>query len=53
MKLSSFATVDILARISKSGEAARQSGDLVGEVKQLAVRQQDQPVNVTISTIVP
>ncbi|NIN37133.1 MAG: c-type cytochrome biogenesis protein CcmI [Gammaproteobacteria bacterium] len=53
MKLSSFTTVDILARISKSGAAARQSGDLVGEVKQLTVNQQEDPVSLTISTVVP
>jgi cytochrome c-type biogenesis protein CcmH len=53
MKLSSFATVDILARISKSGAAAPQSGDLVGEVKQLAVNQLENPVSLTISTVIP
>lgn len=53
MKLSSFTTVDILARVSKSGAAAPQSGDLVGEVKQLAVNQLENPVSLTISTVIP
>jgi len=37
MKLSNFGEVKVLARISKSGEAVTQSGDLIGTVEKVTV----------------
>lgn len=37
MKLSSFEQVKLLARISKSGDAMQQSGDLIGVIEQVAL----------------
>jgi cytochrome c-type biogenesis protein CcmH len=37
MKLSNFGEVKLLARISKSGQAVKQPGDLIGTVENAAV----------------
>lgn len=37
MKLSNFEQVKLLARISKSGDATQQSGDLIGTIEQIAL----------------
>jgi cytochrome c-type biogenesis protein CcmH len=37
MKLSNFGEVKLLARISKSGQAVKQAGDLIGTVENAAV----------------
>lgn len=52
MSLSSFGTVKIGARISRSGNAIAQSGDLLGEVEGVAVATSEGVV-VTISRKIP
>ncbi len=52
MKLSNFEEVTVIARISKSGSAALQTGDLQGQVSPVKVGQQQQ-VNVLINEVVP
>ena len=52
MKLSNFTEVVVGARISKSGNAMPQAGDLQGEVSPIAPGQQD-VVKVVIDTIRP
>jgi cytochrome c-type biogenesis protein CcmH len=52
MKLSNFKEVAILARISTSGLATEQAGDLKGEVSPVKLGEQDK-VEVTINQIVP
>jgi cytochrome c-type biogenesis protein CcmH len=37
MKLSNFADVKLLARISKSGNAMKQTGDLIGVLESVTV----------------
>jgi cytochrome c-type biogenesis protein CcmH len=37
MKLSNFSTVKLLARISKSGNAMKQPGDLIGVIEDVTV----------------
>jgi cytochrome c-type biogenesis protein CcmH len=51
MKLSSFAEVVVVARVSKSGSAAPQSGDLLGTTS--AVKLGASGVKVSIDTVVP
>lgn len=52
MKLSNFPTVNILARISKSGQAMPQSGDIQGQFGPLTV-QGAKPVTVVIDKVIP
>jgi cytochrome c-type biogenesis protein CcmH len=52
MRLSNYSEVRIRARISKSGNAKPQSGDLYGELSPVAVEGQD-PVHITISERIP
>lgn len=52
MRLSNFTEVRIGARISKSGDAKPQSGDLYGERSPVAV-DADEPVQITISKQLP
>lgn len=51
MKLSKFSEVIVIARVSKSGGAAPQSGDLQGQTS--AVKVGATGVNVTIESVVP
>lgn len=51
-KLSNFKTVNVSARISRSGRAERQSGDLIGEANGVNVGD-SVDVNLTINTAVP
>ncbi|MCK4708081.1 MAG: c-type cytochrome biogenesis protein CcmI [Gammaproteobacteria bacterium] len=50
MKLSSFSVVDIGARISKSGSAIGQSGDLEGLIKSVSLNKMSE-VNIVIDSI--
>ncbi|EDN68041.1 TPR repeat containing protein [Beggiatoa sp. PS] len=52
MKLSNFEEVAILARISQSGLATQQSGDLKGQISPVNLKAQNK-VEVTIDQIVP
>ena len=52
MRLSAFDKVKIGARVSKSGNAIAQSGDLIGEVEAIEVKRSE-PVTITISQRVP
>ena len=52
MKISNFAEVDIIARVSKSGQATPQSGDLLGRSGAVTVKGA-QPVTVLINTVLP
>ncbi len=52
MKLSNFEQVDIGARISKSGNAMPESGDLQGIVSPIAT-QSSETIQVTINSNVP
>lgn len=52
MKLSSFKEVSVLARISRSGTAVPQSGDLLGQVSPVILGEKNQ-VTVTINETVP
>jgi cytochrome c-type biogenesis protein CcmH len=52
MKLSSFEEVAVLARISQSGLAMEQSGDLKGQISPVNIKTQNK-VAVTIDQIVP
>jgi len=44
--------VEVIARISKSGQAIRQSGDIFGSVKSVKT-DQSETVDVVISELVP
>jgi cytochrome c-type biogenesis protein CcmH len=52
MKLSNFKEVKVLARISRSGSAKLESGDLQGEISPVALDTK-QPIKITINTVVP
>ena len=52
MKLSNFPMVNILARVSKSGQAMPQSGDMQGQFGPLNV-QGAKPVTVVIDKVIP
>jgi len=52
MKLSKFPRVKVLARVSKSGNAMPQPGDLVGSAGNVAVAGQ-QPVSIMIDRVFP
>jgi cytochrome c-type biogenesis protein CcmH len=52
MKLSNYATVLVGARISKSGTAKAQSGDLTGEIENVATNSNEQ-ITLTISKRIP
>lgn len=52
MKLSNFKEVKVLARISHSGSAKLESGDLQGEISPVALDTKE-PVKITINTVVP
>lgn len=53
MSLASFDVVQVIARVSKSGMATPQTGDLIGESEPIDLQTNSQPVTVQISTIVP
>ena len=52
MKVSNFPMVNILARVSKSGQAMPQSGDMQGQYGPLNV-QGAKPVTVVIDKVIP
>ena len=52
MKLSNYATVLVGARISKSGSATAQSGDLTGEIENVATSSNEK-LTLTISQRIP
>lgn len=52
MKLSNHKVVEIIAKVSKSGDAKTRSGDLIGQVSQVTPGN-DQRVNVVISKQAP
>lgn len=52
MTLSSMEQVEVIARISKSGQAVMQSGDLLGSVKSVKT-DQSETVSIVISELVP
>ena len=52
MKLSSFSSVEIVARVSKTGNAIAQSGDLVGKRGPLELPVSG-PVTIAISERIP
>jgi cytochrome c-type biogenesis protein CcmH len=51
MKLSNFQEVSVLARVSSSGNAMLQSGDLLGQVSPVVLGQQDK-VEIVIDQVV-
>ena len=51
MKLSSFPTVKVGARVSKSGQPISQVGDFQGEVQNVVVKGNHQTINVVISSV--
>jgi hypothetical protein len=52
MKLSNYAKVLVGARISKSGTVKAESGDLIGEIENVATNTTDQ-IKLTISKRIP
>ena len=52
MKLSNYAKVLVGARISKSGTVKAESGDLIGEIENVATNTNDQ-IKLTISKRIP
>lgn len=52
LKLSNFDNVQVLARISKSGQPTQSPGDLVSEAS-LAIPGQKASINLSINTVVP
>ena len=52
MTLSSMEQVEVIARISKSGQAVKQSGDLLGSAKPVKT-DQSETINIVISELVP
>ena len=52
LTLSSMEQVEVIARISKSGQAVKQSGDLLGSAKSVKT-DQSETVNIVISELVP
>lgn len=52
MKLSNFKQVKVLARISHSGSAKLQSGDLQGEISPVALDTKE-PIKIIINTVAP
>jgi cytochrome c-type biogenesis protein CcmH len=52
-KLSQYQEVIISARISKTGTAAPQSGDVFGETGVIKINEVSQPIKITINQLVP
>jgi cytochrome c-type biogenesis protein CcmH len=52
-KLSQYQEVIISARISKTGTAAPQSGDVFGETGVIKINEVSQPIKITINQVVP
>ncbi len=52
-KLSQYQEVIISARISKTGNAAPQSGDVFGETGVIKINEVSQPIKITINQLVP
>ena len=53
MKLSAFPRVKLQARISKSGNAQPESGDLTGLLADIEIATSSQPLNLVIDTVMP
>ncbi len=53
MKLSAFPRVKLQARISKSGNAVPESGDLTGLLADIEIATSTQPINLVIDTVMP
>jgi len=52
LTLSKFATVEVVARVSPSGQATPQAGDLIGVAGPISPEDQQGPVNVVIDEVV-
>jgi cytochrome c-type biogenesis protein CcmH len=51
-KLSNFATVKLLARISKSGAAKAQAGDLIGSIESAGWSKNSKPYQIVIDQVI-
>jgi cytochrome c-type biogenesis protein CcmH len=52
-RLSKFSDVKVSARVSQSGQAIKQSGDLEGMSPDIKLRKNNKPIMIVIDHIVP